>query len=269
MDEYIKKYDQLDKVIVYHFTKDHGGIGDCIKFFIYTLQLCIKNNYKLYYEINNLPLEKYLKLKHSKMYIKTEDIKNRNKINDVKDIENINSNNHNIVVTYIYYKIPNLYDEINLNCNDVFYFTDEVKINSDNILSSNITSNIRPYISLHLRLGDKYLETDKNFVICKSDERLFSEEKIFNFIEENHNKNIIFFCDNNNYKKKLKEKYKNIIIANSIIGHTGLRNTTLKQTLDAISEFYLITRSEKIYCGAESGFSIIASKFNNIPLIKL
>jgi hypothetical protein len=86
MDEYIKKYDQLDKVIVYHFNKDDGGIGDCIKYFIYTLQLCIKNNYKLYYEINNLPLENYLKLKHSKMYIKTEDIKNRNKINDVKDI---------------------------------------------------------------------------------------------------------------------------------------------------------------------------------------
>jgi hypothetical protein len=118
-------------------------------------------------------------------------------------------------------------------------------------------------------MGDKYLETDKYFVLCREDERTYNENKIFNFIEENHDKNIIFFCDNKNYKLMLKEKYNNIIVLNSDIGHTSLLNTTEKQTLDAITELYIMTNSQEIYCASNSGFSIIASKFKNIPLINI
>jgi len=45
-----------------------------------------------------------------------------------------------------------------------------------------------------------------------------------------------------------------------------LTNTTMQQILDAISEFYLLTNSEHIYYASMSGFSIIASKFNNIQI---
>ena len=92
---------------------------------------------------------------------------------------------------------------------------------------------------------------------------------MFNFIEENRNKNIIFFCDNKNCKLMLKEKYNNIIILNSNIGHTSLTNTTDTQILDAITELYIMTNSHEIYAASNSGFSIIASKFKNIPLIFL
>lgn len=76
------------------------------------------------------------------------------------------------------------------------------------------------------------METDKKYVVVKNDERTFSEEKLYKFIEENSNK-LIFFCsDNNNYKNKIKEKYNNIIITNCDIGHTSLSNTSNKQVLD-------------------------------------
>jgi hypothetical protein len=264
IDDYIKKYDQLNKIIVYNFNIGDGGIGDCIKYFIFVLQICIKNNYKLYYQINNIELEKYLKLKYHQMYIKKDDMKNINEINNINDIENISSDKYYIVKPQLFYKKCN-YDNINLNGNQVFYFSNKIKKNSKTLLSPNISS----YISLHLRLGDKYLEIDKKFIDCKTDTRKYSEEKIFDFIKKNSKDNIVFFCDNNNYRKKIKEKYNNIIITNSEIGHSSLSNTTNKQILDAVTEFYLLTKSEKIYCGAESGFSIIASKFNNIPLIKL
>jgi hypothetical protein len=53
-----------------------------------------------------------------------------------------------------------------------------------------------------------------------------------------------------------------------MIGHTALRNTTSKQVLDAITEFYLLANANAIFAASESGFSIMASKFNNIPLLK-
>ena len=46
----------------------------------------------------------------------------------------------------------------------------------------------------------------------------------------------------------------------------GLRDYT-DQILDAITEFYILTNSEIIFAGSRSGFSMVASKINNIPLI--
>jgi hypothetical protein len=123
------------------------------------------------------------------------------------------------------------------------------------------------YISIHLRLGDKFLETDKRFVLCKSDTRQFSEEKIYKFIEDNGDKNIFLFCDNNNQKLKIKNKYNNIIITDSQIGHTSLSNTTNKQILDTITEFYLLSNSQLIYAASISGFSKLSSKFKNVEYI--
>jgi hypothetical protein len=146
-----------------------------------------------------------------------------------------------------------------------FYFDDSVKLNSHILLNENITN----YISLHLRLGDKYLETDNKFIDCKDDTRKYNEQKLFEYIENNIDKTILFFCDNNSYKLKIKNKYNNVIITNSSIGHTSLKNTTDKQILDAVTEFYIISNSNLICAVSESGFSIIASKMKNIPLINI
>ena len=264
MDGYMKNFDSFEKIIVYNFELGAGGIGDCIKFFIFTLNFCIKYNYKLYYQINNILLEKYLILKYVKMYITKDDVKNISIIHDVNSIPNINNNYYNIVKPHIFYGCFN-YDSININIQDVFYFSDEIKLNNHNLLLENITN----YISIHLRLGDKYLETDKSFVLCTHDVRNYNETKLFKCIEENSDKNILFFCDNKSYKLKIKKIYDNVIITNCDIGHTSLSNTTDKQILDSVTEFYLMANSEKIFAASESGFSIISSKFKNIPLIKL
>ena len=55
----------------------------------------------------------------------------------------------------------------------------------------------------------------------------------------NFDKHILFFCENNNMKKKVKNKYQNILITNSKIGHTSLPNTTNDQILDTITDFYI------------------------------
>jgi len=264
MDDYINNFDNYTKKIVYNFKMCEGGIGDCIKFFMYSLYLCMKYNIKLYYQINNIPIEKYLKLKYTKMYIQKKDITNMKMIQNEQIIYNLDNDNYNIVSPFVFYPTFN-YDNLKINIEDVFDFTDEIKINSTKIFPNTI----KDYISIHLRLGDKYLETDKSYVQCKDDERTYNENLIFDYIEKNSDKNIVFFCDNHNYKLKIKNKYNHIFITDCEIGHTSLLNTTDKQTLDTLTEFYIIVHSNKIVSASYSGFSIIASKFRNIPFIKL
>jgi hypothetical protein len=263
MEDYISNYDTFNKKIVYIFQLGDGGIGDCIKFFVYVLELCIKYKIQLYYQLNNIPIEKYIQLKYKKMYIQKNEITNSITIS-ANDIPYITSNNYNIVTPFIFYNIFD-YNSIVMPIEDVFEFSNDVIINSQILFQENNTN----YISIHLRLGDRYLETDKSYVLCQDDSRLYNYENICQCIEHNKAKYIIFFCDNKNYKLSMKEKYNNIIILESKIGHTSLSNTTDEQIVDTISEFYLMTQSEKIYSASLSGFSIIASKFKNIPLISI
>ena len=157
---------------------------------MHVLEGCVKNNTRLYYKINNLEIENYIKLKHDKMYIHEDHIK---QFDNVKIV----TTNH-----------PNFSSKYSIDIKDVFYFTDEVKMNANYLFPMGITD----YISIHLRLGDSFLETERNYIICKADKRDFSEEKLYQLIEDNYDKNVFFCCDNNSYKLKIKDKYNKIII---------------------------------------------------------
>jgi len=241
MEYYIQNYHTYDRTIVYNFKLGDGGIGDCIKFFMFVLEECMKNKKRLYYKKNNTPLEKYIKLKHD-MYIDT--------IPEGAEI----------VTPGMFYST--IHTNFTININEVFYFTDEVITNSKRLFPYDIS-----YVSIHLRLGDKYLETDHNYIDCKEDTRIFSEKKIEEFINQSQD-HIFFCCDNQRYKLKMKERY-NIIITNCHIGHSSLSNTTDIQVLDAVTEFYILTKSKIIYAASNSGYSIMAAKFNNILTINI
>jgi len=249
INNYINNYKTYDKINIYVFNPYDGGIGDYIKFFMHVLMMCVKNKERLYCRKGNLEIEKYIKLKYDEMYIDDDKIKELN--------------NPEIIKPHFYHYTLHHFD-FNINIRDVFYFTDEIKINCELLFPKEITS----YISVHVRLGDKYLETEKQYIQFPDDERGFSEEKMYKFIEDNSNKHIFFCCDNNAYKLKIKERYNNIITINSDIGHTALHNTTHKQVLDAITEFYILANSNTIFGASRSGFSLMASKFNNIIFIE-
>jgi len=248
MENYINNFKNFDKISIYDFKLGDGGIGDYLKFYMIILIKCMRNNIKFYHKINNIEIEKYIKLKYDFLYISLEEI---------SKLKNVT-----IETPFKYYYTNDKYNG-NIHLNEIFYFDDIVKTNVKNILSP-LPIN---YISIHLRLGDQFLETDKKYVLCKDDKRHFSEEKLYKFIEDNNDKNIIFFCDNNSAKLKVKNKYNNIIISTSQIGHTSLSNTTNKQILDSITDFYILSNSQLIYSASASGFSKMASKFNNIKFI--
>ena len=247
MENYINNYKNYNKIFVYDFKLGDGGIGDYTKFFMILLTYCINNKIQIKHKINHIEIEKYIKFKYDFFNITN---------NELSKLKNVS-----IKTPYHCYNNDKYAGNICLN--EVFYFDHSVKLNVNNIISSLPTN----YISIHLRLGDKFLETDKRFVRCKHDTRKFSEKNIRTFIENNSDKNILFFCDNNKYKRNIKHTYKNIIITNSQIGHTSLSNTTKKQILDTITEFYILSNSELIYAASYSGFSKMSSKFNNVKYI--
>lgn len=253
MENYIKNFNNFNKISIYNFTLGDGGIGDYLKFYMIILKKCMSNNIKFYHKINNIQIEKYIRLKYDFLYISS---------NEISKLKNVT-----IEKPQYYYKNPKgdgdiLYDG-DILLNEIFYFDDIIKTNVKTLLPS-LPIN---YISIHLRVGDKFLETDKKFVLCKNDIRQFNLDKMYKFIEDNKDKNIIFFCDNNDYRLKIKNKYNNIFISTSQIGHTSLSNTTSKQIIDSITDFYILSNSELIYSASFSGFSIMAGKFNNIKLI--
>ena len=53
----------------------------------------------------------------------------------------------------------------------------------------------------------------------------------------------------------------------SDIGHTALFNTTNKQSLDAVTDFYILSQSDQIVAANSSGFSVVAAKFKNTKFI--
>ncbi len=281
MEEYIQKYSTFNKSVVYSFELGSGGIGDCIKFFMLTLEYCIKYNYKLYYQYNNLPLEKYLILKYPFMYItkETVDSKKSRIVKDINwlkdddyllhksDVDSIEEDQIQIVTPFSSYHAFS-YDALQIPIANVFDFSNVVKENAKNMLSENINCD---FMTIHLRLGDKYLETDPNFVKCKNDTRFFHENNLYACIQHylNQNKKIIFFCDNHQYKLKIKEKFQNIIITHSQIGHTSLLNTTDQQICDTVTEFYIMTQANMIIAASHSGFSSVSAKFKNVPFIRL
>ena len=255
MDEYIENFDKYDTITIYDFQLGFGGIGDCIKFFMYLLEKAIVEKTRLYYLINDIDLEKYITMKYDKMNIHRKEFATlKHPYTIINPFMVYDSYNLDVLKTRVQ-------DVLKMNAQEVFKFTKEVISHK-----SVIFPDIKEYITLHVRLGDKYLEMNKRFVNCKHDERSYDESELVRFIEENRDINILFCCDNNKYKHYIKDKYESIILVDSRVVHTGLKNTTTKDVLDTITEFYIMTNSEKIVAGSYSGFSLMAAKYRGIEI---
>ena len=76
MEDYINNFKNYEKTIVYDFKLGDGGIGDYLKFFMIILTECMNSSskVKLYHKINDLEIEKYIKLKYDFMNIGSDKI---------------------------------------------------------------------------------------------------------------------------------------------------------------------------------------------------
>ena len=268
IDEYFAKYDTLKKTFVFNFDIEFGGVGDVTRGILYLIEVCKKHDVRFYFNTNST-IFNYLHTRYHKLFIPFHEalaISEPIVINKISDIPRIEPNKFYLgrySIVYQDFCDNSLYDRLKYNLSDIFYFSDQVITNANKFIKSD-----DKYISIHLRLGDKYLETDKNFIRCPNDQRAFDENALFSLIEENAHKTIYFFCDNNAYKQTLKNKYNFINIITYEIGHTCALNTTPEQILNTLTDFYLLSKSEHIYSMAWSVFPVMAAKYNGTPITK-
>lgn len=260
MEEYIINRKQYTKHVVFLIPYFQGGIGDLIKFFTCLIQLCIEKKIKVYYYLTNLSVNKFLLLKHPELYLSNINTQPIN-LSDINDLNIITDDKYYIVQPHLMYKIID-YSKLYLKGSDIFYFSKEV-------IERSKTFKLENYISIHIRLGDKYLEIPSQLIQCITDVRPYDEDKIFKCIEGNTNTNTVLFCDNLHYKQKIKGKYPFIHLTELKIGHTALPSTSDEITIDTLAEFYILANSKKIFIANESGFPVMSSKFFNIPLINI
>ena len=268
IDEYFANYDTFNKMFVFVFGTEFGGIGDIMRGMLYLIEICKRYNIRFYFNTDS-PIFNYLHHRYHKLFIPFHEglaISDPIVITKPSDIQHIEPNKFYIgeySIVYDDFCDNSLYDKFKYTLSDIFYFSEEVQQNAKKFIKSDDT-----YISIHLRLGDKYLEIDKNFIRCPNDQRAFDEQLLYTLIEENAHKTIYFFCDNSAYKQTIKDKYNCVNIITYPICHTSALNTTAEQILNTVTDFYLLSKSEHIYSMSWSTFPIMASKFKNIPITK-
>lgn len=265
-ERYVMNYDSYKKSIIfeYYIPGKNSGLGDFVLLFNNAINYCIENNVKLLYLVNNSVIQKYIKLKYSFMYLDKKDIAdNTHYITKKDEVFELFEDIPVYIGIGLFFRIKSK-KKYNFKMRDVFYF-DDVVINN----GLEKFPLCEQYISIHLRLGDKYISNKKKWLLTSSDTRRFEENDLFKFIENNLEKTIAFFCDNSDYRNFIASKYNNIIVSNCVVSHVSPTSTSDEEILDAVTELYLLSRSEKIYKASFSNFSYAASIFNNIPLEKI
>jgi len=202
----------------------------------------------------NIPLEKYLRLLDQSMYI-----------HDVSSSVPIQVNGPLVVDDTMLtlctpFDLYDVYQDFEYPIHKVFTFSQSIWYRKKEIFPFH-----EKYTSIHIRLGDKFLETDHQFVVVKNDERPFQETILYRWLDT-HRDPIVFFCDNQTFKRYIQERFPHVHITQAEVGHTSLLNTTEHHVMDAVTEFYILSQSERILSNCISGFSDMAAKFHRIPI---
>jgi hypothetical protein len=263
--DYLDNWENLEVKLVYYY-KNSGGLGDYLKYFGSLLNLCMKKNYKLYFykddDNDEEFIKKYVYLNYEFMIIDRETVeKNKTRqINKWKKLKTLKRKKiMNLVTPLPFYGAPFkslCYERLST----MFSISDTVKNHEIVKHYSNFD-----YISLHIRLGDKHMEHPP--IVNSRDDRHYKENLVIEFLERNKDKNILLFCDNAKYKQELQQKYKNVSITSAKVVHYNEKGTTEEEVLHTVIEFYLLSKSKKIYSSCNSGFSGMASIYGNVPYI--
>jgi hypothetical protein len=130
-------------------------------------------------------------------------------------------------------------------------------------IAATVTDIAARYNSIHVRCGDKFLvggveaDTDVRFSPELTDNENKIETEVLRLREQN--RDIYLFCDNQEYKAYLSQKY-NLRVFSTHIIHTSLVPVTdnIEPYLDVFCEFVLLGRSHHICAMSKSNFSRMA-----------
>jgi hypothetical protein len=255
MEEYLAVRETFSKKVIFMIPYFQGGIGDIIKFFLFLIELCIKKHIKIYFAVTTLKVNRWLRMKYPELYY---NLITGNVLQNIYQLDTLHDNIDYIVQPHLLYSTFS-YEQLYLKGSDVFVFAPEI------IERSKIFP-LETYTSIHIRLGDKFLEIPMELNQCVTDVRMFNTDSVVDCIQKNPG--ILVFCDNLAYKKSLKEKY-HIELTPFKIGHTCLPSTSDDIIMDTLTEFYILAKSQHIFISNDSGFPKMAANFYGISFTQL
>lgn len=278
MEQYLQDRPSYHKHIYYLFHLGNGGLADCIKYFVYLLQLCMQHNIACHWIRTGKPIDRYLLLRFPQWVVEKAAVLDKKKkplfLKSEAEIERVLPDKIYIATPGIFYKNFR-FETITIPVAELFEFSQEVVARASQLFPNDTkkkeekTEGKKPYTVVHLRMGDKFIVAKHKD--CPNDTRKYNEHHICSRVEDllAQEKTVLFLCDNAECKRRIKQKYANLSVTNSQIGHTSYAETSEQQVVDTLAEFYLLTKAEHIIMASYSGFSWLASLFHRIPLDKI
>jgi hypothetical protein len=270
MNLVVHRYLQETKI-----NKQPPGFADFLRGTITLYQYAKQYNYQIKFDINSHPIFKFLNIPD---YLSINIDKNINTIEltppiDYKDMDNIlrslfiTNNNLCILTNAFYNEKSDMIDEY-IFAQSFLKPSKELEEFIENKKNEIKLDFSKPYIIIHARLGDQYL-VNKNSVNYDIINRI--REHIHKIKTENIYKQIIFIADS----KEIKEFVNDLcFITNSFPIHTGSLDIQEidERLMTTLFEFFLMSKSEKIYClnyWDGSGFSRICARIFGKPYIPI
>jgi hypothetical protein len=245
------------KIIISVFSDQYGlGLGDYIRGLIFLHKNC-EENCKIYAEYSEHKIANFLV--NTEIKPKYNDIP----INRIWHKEEVNKLNNDINLVYCNSEFSGtVTPELKEYLKNTFKMQDHFKIYFNNVYESLNLNN--DFVVLHIRLNDKYFNEDP------PDFKML-DDFIVNTLIPSHNKNVLVMSNSLKIKEKIINKY-NFKQFEIKPVHTNVGDSSLNNLKDTLTEFFLISKSKKIYQFSEylhaSGFSKRISEIYDIPLEK-
>lgn len=272
----------MPPIIIYHYTFIHGGLADFLKFFFHTMDLC--SFYGLTFRIFvDHPIQDYIQWNHAYRQLCLHKIPEhayfigpRNSLQGFDQILSDHQDEAYLVLCSLdffsyHIRFDGLANELNfLAVTKEFILEDYMQFR----FPETMYIPTRPFVCIHVRMGDKYASILPNVEYCDQDDRSMEKAKLCHHISkilgmiDDSEFDVFFISDNSELKKDMlavypvlrstMKKIEDEIILN--ISYPIDDNDLFRKGLElSLSEFQILRRADFIYALSYSGFTVMAN----------
>lgn len=238
-DEYCALAPTLDTAVVCEFGLTQGGIGDFFKIFAFSLELAIASRARILVR-NTSPLAAFLHPKHAWM-------------TDARGMRVVTTVNN----AYWYNHAST---ETTQELCSALVLSDWFEMDASIVADARRLAPPTAYTALHIRRGDKHLETNRANVACKDDERPFAASAIDAVCAREPV--LLVVGDHAGTLRDLKARFPHVVLTGLEIGHTSLKGTPAPAVRAALVEFVMLGNARSIVASSTSGFPYLASRWH-------
>lgn len=239
-DEYCALAPTLDTAVVCEFGLMQGGIGDFFKIFAFSLELAVASRARILVR-NTSPLAAFLHPKHAWM-------------TDARGMRVVTTVNN----AYWYNHAST--ETTHGLCSAALVLSDWFEMDASIVAEARRLAPPTSYVALHIRRGDKHLETNLTNVVCKHDERPFDASAVDAVCAREPV--LLVVGDHAGTLRDLKARYPHVALTGLEIGHTSLHGTPASAVRAALVEFMILGNARSIVASSTSGFPHLASRWH-------